>query len=126
IMLFKEITEQEFEDLASKLFSVLSSNMEITNPTEIISDDNFLIWLKYQKEHFREKTFLIFKDGDTLTGYFQYSFVEDSLLIEEIEIIPSYQIRFGILRGLFRFMRHRIPDKITSVSAYINKNNPRS
>ena len=126
IMLFKEINKRDFDKLALKMFSILSSNMEIINPKEIILDDNFLIWLKYQKEHFREKVFIIFEDGDTLVGYFQYSFIDDNLLIEEIEIMPSYQVRFGVLSGLFRFMRYRIPDNITSVSAYISKNNPRS
>lgn len=125
-MLFKEINKQEFDELAPKIFSILSSNMEIINPKETILDDNFLIWLKYQKEHFHEKVFIIFENGDTLAGYFQYSFIYDSLLIEEIEIMPSYQVRFGVLSGLFRFMRHRIPDNITSVSAYVSKNNPRS
>ena len=69
IMLFKEINKRDFDKLALKMFSILSSNMEI---------------------------------------------------------MPSYQVRFGVLSGLFRFMRYRIPDNITSVSAYISKNNPRS
>lgn len=86
----------------------------------------FSIWLKYQNDHFYEKVFIIFEDGDTLAGYFQYSFIGDNLIIEEMEIMPSYQVRFGVLSGLFRFMRYRIPDNITSVSAYISKNNPRS
>lgn len=126
IMLFKEINKRDFDELSPKMFSILSSNMESINTKETISADDFSIWLKYQNEHFDEKVFIIFEDGDTLAGYFQYSFLGDNLVIEEIEIMPSYQGRFGILSGLFRFMRYRIPDNIKSVSAYISKNNPRS
>ena len=125
-MLFKEINKQEFDELAPEMFLILSSNMKNIKPENIISDDNFLIWLNYQKEHFCEKVFIIFEDGDTLVGYFQYSFSNETLLIEEIEIAPNYQARFGVLGGLFRFMRYRIPDNIIRISAYINKNNPRS
>ena len=125
-MLFKEINKHEFDELAHKMFLILSSNMKIINPKEILLEDNFLIWLKYQREHFNEKVFIIFEDKNTIIGYFQYSIVDDNLLIEEIEIMPSYQVHFGVLGGLFRFMRYRIPDNITRVSAYISKSNPRS
>ena len=102
IMLFKEINKRDFDKLALKMFSILSSNMEIINSKETISDDDFSIWLKYQNDHFYEKVFIIFEDGDTLAGYFQYSFIGDNLIIEEMEIMPSYQVRFGVLSGLFR------------------------
>lgn len=125
-MLFKQINKRDFDELAPKMFLILSSNMEIINPKGTILDDDFSIWLKYQNDHFYEKVFIIFEDGDTLAGYFQYSFIGDNLVIEEIEIMPSYQWHFGILSGLFRFMQYRIPNNITSVCAYISKNNPRS
>lgn len=124
IMLFKEINKQEFDELAPKMFLILSSNMNIIYSEEVLLDDNFFIWFKYHREQFLKKVFIVFEDKNTLIGYFQYSIVDDSLLIEEIEIIPSYQAHFGVLSGLFRFMRYRIPDNITKVSAYISKNNP--
>jgi len=113
-MLFKQINKRDFDELAPKMFLILSSNMEIINPKGTILDDDFSIWLKYQNDHFYEKVFIIFEDGDTLAGYFQYSFIGDNLVIEEIEIMPSYQGHFGILSGLFRFMQYRIPNNITA------------
>ena len=92
-MLFKEINKRDFDKLALKMFSILSSNMEIINSKETISDDDFSIWLKYQNDHFYEKVFIIFEDGDTLAGYFQYSFIGDNLIIEEMEIMPSFKRR---------------------------------
>ena len=35
-------------------------------------------------------------------------------------------MRYNILGSLLRFIRERIPDHITTLFAYINKNNPRS
>ena len=86
-MLFKEINKRDFDKLAPKMFSILSSNMEIINPKETISDDDFSIWLKYQNDHFYEKVFIIFEDGDTLAGYFQYSFIGD-ILLSFINLFP--------------------------------------
>ena len=51
---------------------------------------------------------------------------DQDLFIEEIEIRPDYQVRYNILGSLLRFIREKIPDHITTLSAYINKNNPRS
>ncbi len=125
-MLFREINKREFDELAPKMFLILSSNMNVIHPEGVLPDDNFFVWFKYHRERLSEKVFIVFEDKNTLIGYFQYSIADDSLLIEEIEIIPSYQAKFGVLSGLFRFMRHRIPDNITNVYAYISKNNPKS
>ena len=46
IMLFKEINKRDFDKLALKMFSILSSNMEIINSKETISDDDFSIFMK--------------------------------------------------------------------------------
>ena len=41
-MLFKEINKRDFDKLALKMFSILSSNMEIINSKETISDDDLV------------------------------------------------------------------------------------
>ena len=50
-MLFKEINKRDFDKLAPKMFSILSSNMEIINHKETILDDDcsqvdFYLWFK--------------------------------------------------------------------------------
>lgn len=62
-MLFKEINKRDFDKLALKMFSILSSNMEIINSKETISDDDFSIWLKYQNDHFMKKFSLYLRTG---------------------------------------------------------------
>lgn len=93
IMLFKEINKRDFDKLALKMFSILSSNMEIINSKETISDDDFSIWLKYQNDHFYEKVFIIFEDGDTLAGYFQYS-------LSILQVLCKYKI---VQKNLFKW-----------------------
>ena len=61
-MLFKQINKRDFDELAPKMFLILSSNMEIINPKGTILDDDFSIWLKYQNDHFMKKVFIIFED----------------------------------------------------------------
>ncbi|MBP5726104.1 MAG: hypothetical protein J6Y48_03410 [Clostridia bacterium] len=125
-MQYKEINLQEFDQYAPEMFSVLAANMMQIHPEETVTGDDFTRWAAFQREHFSEKTFVVFTDGDILAGYFQYALRDHDLFIEEIEIRPEYQVRYNILGSLLRFMRERIPDHITTLSAYISKNNPRS
>ena len=125
-MQFKEINLQEFDQYAPGMFSILAANMMQIHPEETVTGDDFIRWAAFQREHFSEKTFVVFMDGDILAGYFQYALRGNDLFVEEIEIRPEYQVRYNILGRLLRFMRDRIPEHITTLSAYINKNNPRS
>lgn len=125
-MQFKEINLQEFDQYAPGMFSILAANMMQIHPEETVTGDDFIRWAAFQREHFSEKAFVVFTDGNTLAGYFQYALRDHDLFIEEIEIRPEYQVRYNILGRLLRFMRDRIPEHITTLSAYINKNNPRS
>ena len=59
-MLFKEINKKEFDELAPKMFSILSSNMNIIHSEEVLLDDNFFVWFKYHREQFLKKVFIIF------------------------------------------------------------------
>ena len=72
-MQYKEISLQELDWYAPEMFSILSSNMALIHPEETVSGDDYALWKAYQQEHFSEKTFIVFEDGDTLAGYFQYS-----------------------------------------------------
>ena len=125
-MRYKEISLREFDQYAPEMFSILASNMVLIHPEETVAENDFALWKTYQQEHFNEKIFVIFEDGVILAGFFQYSLRDHDLFIEEIEIKPDYQVRYNILGSLLRFIRGSIPDHITTLSAYINKNNPRS
>lgn len=125
-MEYKSINENDFESYAAGMFSILSQNMLKISPGDTVSEEDFINWREYQRQHFCEKNFVVFEDSGSLVGYFQYSVSGETLIVEEIEILPEYQIRFCIIRGLLRFLRGAIPDGVKFVSAYISKNNPRS
>ena len=116
----------EWETLAPQIFALLSGNMLALHPEERLSDDDFRLWLWYQTGSFAEKRFLLAEDGPRLAGYLQYSVRQAALLIEEIEIAPEYQVRFGILRGLFRELWAQLPPGVETVSAFIHRDNLRS
>lgn len=40
-MLFREINKREFDELAPKMFLILSSNMNVIHPEGVLPDDNF-------------------------------------------------------------------------------------
>lgn len=123
---YRQLDRAEFEAAAPQMFSILSRSMQALHPEERLTDGDFEHWLAYQSAHFSEKTFLIAEDGPQTAGYLQYSVRETELLIEEIEIAPAYQIRFGILRGFLRRLAEQLPPQAETVSAYIHRDNLRS
>ena len=100
---YRLLPRSELEALAPQLFAILSGNMLALHPEERLSDGDFGRWFSYQVERFDKKSFLLAEDGPRLAGYLQYSIRQTVLLIEELEIAPEYQVRFGILRSRSQF-----------------------
>ena len=46
--------------------------------------------------------------------------------MEDIQLAPSYQGRYGIFRALYGFVIAGLPDTVTTVKAYAGKNNAKS
>ena len=60
-----------------------------------------------------------------MAGYFQYGVEGDALCVDEIEISPAYQ-RTLLFYRFCRFAAGRLPEGVSRVRAYINKNNRNS
>lgn len=122
-MTFREISKPEFTALSPAMFSILAENMQKLHPDESVTADDLANWTKWHEKRFGESIFIVFESSDALAGYLQYSLASGCLFVEEIEIAPEYQRRFGVLGGLFGYMRGKIPNDIVRIAAYINKSN---
>lgn len=120
---FRYFDREQPEKILSQMFDVLFTNMSAIAPTGNSYHDDKQIWMSYMTSEMgkRHQIILMYTD-ETLAGYFQYCVTEDTVLIEEIEILPEYQRTF-LFYYFFKQIRGEIPDNIRYVEAYINKAN---
>lgn len=124
---FQYLNSDENNEVLPQLFHILYSNMSIIAPTNHSYDEDFEIWFSYIYPSLLDdsrKTVLIRVDG-MLIGFFRYSLISSSLLMEEIQIISEYQ-GSGIFSLLYKWLIKELPRNILTVEAYANKQNSKS
>ncbi len=113
---------------ADRLFEILAGNMRKIAPTGASYEEDYAIWLPAftpQLQQEKSRVVLIF-DDDTVIGYFQYRIENDTFFMEEIQLVPSHQGRYGIFRALYGFVIAELPDTVTKVRARAAKSNAKS
>lgn len=125
-MKFCLMNNSEFDLYKDKLFEIIYSNMNDLSPTGYRKDEDFNLWSKYLKEAICKNTnILLIKNKHELIGYLQYRIVDDTLFIDEIEIVKLFQQK-GIFSSSLRYLISILPKNITFVDAYVNKKNTQS
>ena len=125
---FELLSPAQSERVAPRLFGILESNMERIAPTGLGHEENYAVWFPAFTEQLRKesrKVVLIY-DAEEIIGYFQYSIDGDTFFMEEIQILPSHQGKYGVFRSLYGFVLEQLPPVIRFVKAYANKNNKKS
>ncbi len=130
IMEFCYLAKKEFNQYANQLFSVLYDNMNTIAPTSNSREEDFQCWLEAVEEGLRsEKRHIVIisdRDSQEVIGFFQYYTNECVFMMEEIQIMESYQGKYNIFRDLYGFVFEQIKDDICFVEAYANKQNIKS
>ena len=124
---FEYLKCEKYDEILPQLFHILYSNMSIIAPTNHSYDEDFEIWFSNIYPSMQDdsrKTVLIRVDG-MLIGYFRYSLISSSLLMEDIQIISEYQ-GSGIFSLLYKWLIKELPRNILTVEAYANKQNSKS
>lgn len=120
-----DLDRQDYEKYLECMFKILAGNMSRIHDTGNSYDEDFAVWSGFITSA-ENINFVLFLDGDSLAGYFQYSIKGTTLMIDEIEIAPEYQVKYGIMGQPFDYLAEKLPPDITEIEAYISKNNPRS
>ncbi len=114
------------EEVLPRMFDILSGNMSAIAPTGRSNEEDRETWLAYMaSEQGAARRVLLLYAGEDLAGYFQYGVEGDALCVDEIEISPAYQ-RTLLFYRFCRFAAGRLPEGVSRVRAYINKNNRNS
>ena len=124
---FKFVEKNSMEKILPELFRILYGNMSLIAPTGGTFKEDFAVWREYiipAMQGEQRQIVMMLCDGE-LAGYFQYDICNDVFMMEEIQIKPEYQ-GTGLFRELYRWLEDKIPEDITYVEAYSNKNNLKS
>ena len=114
------------EDILPQMFDILFTNMSKIAPTGNSYEEDKQMWLSSMTAgQGKEKQILLMYVGEILAGYFQYCIDGDTMMIEEIEIVPDYQ-RTVLFYHFLKFVADILPKDIVYVSASINKCNSNS
>ena len=123
---FRFLEGTQADAVLPQMFDILYTNMSRIAPTGDSYEDDRRTWTAYMRSAAEsgQRVILMEVDG-TLAGYFQYRLEGDTLLVEEIEIIPEYQ-RTLLFYRFFRYAVNIIPKETAYVEAYIDKSNANS
>jgi len=114
------------EKVLPQMYDILFTNMSRIAPTGNAYEDDKRTWMAYRTSpQGEERKILLMYLDETLVGYFQYGVEGDVLLADEIEITPAQQ-RTLLFYRFFRFITGILPKNISSIRAYINKQNSNS
>lgn len=123
------VNNREVSRFLPDMFSILLQNMlVITNEEGFDNQEAYFQWEKYtidSMEAGKRKTIIIIGE-ERVVGFFMFSLLEHTLLIEEFELEKDYQGKTPIFRVLPRYLAEIIPKGIKRVVAYTNINNHRA
>lgn len=108
------------------MFDILFTNMNRIAPTGDGYAKDKQEWIAYMTSEAKDNREIILMYVDEiLSGYFQYSIINDTMLIEEIEITPKFQ-RTLLFYSFIKYMSGIIPRSVVYIEAYVNKQNENS
>ncbi len=126
---FRYLEKQEFDLYAPRLFSLLYNNMMPIAPLEESYEEAEALWCRTFGGAFKgreARKLLLVLDGEELIGFFGFLAAEDTFHMEEIQIAPAYQGKYGIFRRILTFVLRELPTELCFVEAYAHKSNEKS
>ena len=121
------LNKADKESVLPQLFHLLCENMSQIAPIGNTSEQDLKIWMSYIAQELENKgrEILLIKCGNSMVGYFKYSIEANSLFMEDIQFYREYW-GSGAFAELYSFLASIIPDSVTGVTAYANKENQKS
>ncbi len=127
---FYFLKQDEFEQYADCLFSILYDNMSRISPTGNSREQDFLFWFEANKEELENSNRHIIvsalKETREIVGYFQYTVQNNVFLMEDIQIRKTYQGKYNIFEKIYGLVLANMREDVDVVEAYANKKNTKS
>lgn len=124
---FKYADKMRLEEILPFCFEILYENMSVIAPTGDPYEEDLRLWrdnvYPLLEKDWRQLA-LIYCEKE-LVGYFQYSVLENTLLMEEIQFRAIYH-GTGLFRQFYTWLIKQLPKDLCYVAAYVHKNNQKS
>ena len=85
------------------MYEILTKNYQ-----KELTNEEFNKWFNMITNN-KNYNIIICLDNNTLVGFLCYMIIDNDLIISEIQIIPSYQKKYGIFRKLFKQIEQLFP-----------------
>lgn len=116
-------------EILPELFDILADNMSKIAPIGNNYEEDQRRWLSAISDAIQKepRQIILIWHGSSLVGFFMYyiSVSGETFMMEEIQCKPEYH-GTGVFRQLYHFMFSHIPDTVTTVEAFANKQNTKS
>ena len=121
---FSFLDKAQFEQRADELFALLHANMEPMVPGEFVFEE----WKNAVGGGMKspKRQIVLMNDGEKLAGFFQYYVNDTTFMMEEIQIRPEYQQKYGIFRQLYGWLIPQFPNRPLYAEAYNHPQNQKS
>ena len=122
------LDKKDFPLVSRQIFDILADNMTVIAPTGNSREQDFALWLSAVSDSLEreERQIILIKNNGELIGFFQYCVNDDTLAMEEIQIIPSFQGKANIFRRFYGFLLDNVPCDLKNVRAFASKQNEKS
>lgn len=124
-MNFVFLDKNLFEERAKELFDLLYANMEAIVPGEFVFEEWHAAVGGGMKSPKRQIV-LMNDDHGALAGFFQYYVNDRTFMMEEIQIRPDYQQKYGMFRSLYRWLIPQFDHQPPCVEAFNHPQNEKS
>lgn len=127
-MNFEYLNKKDFASLSRQIFDILADNMSAIAPTGNSRDEDFNCWFSAVSDGLEreERQMILIKNGMEIIGFFQYYINEDTLAMEEIQLVSAFHGKENAFRNLYGFLFENIPHSLKYVKAFANKQNEKS
>ncbi len=124
---FGILTKLDCGDILISLFDILHSNMSVIAPTNESYEDDKKLWVSSIIVALGnpQRNIIIITCETEIIGFFMYSIANDLLKMEEIQFKSGYHGK-GVFKQLFMYLFTLVPDSVTFVEAFANKENYKS
>ncbi len=124
---FKYADRTRLEEILPGCFEILYENMNAIAPTGDSYETDLRVWCNniYPLMEKDERQLVLIYCEESLAGYFQYSVLDKTLLMEEIQFRAIYH-GTGLFRQLYTWLTKQLPKDLCYMAAYAHKNNQKS
>lgn len=127
-MTFEYMNKRDFDSLSRQIFDILADNMTVIAPTGNSREEDFECWFSAVGDGLCRdaRQIILIKNSKEIIGFFQYYTTEDTLMMEEIQLVSEWHGKANVFRNLYGFLFKNIPSNLKYVKAYVSKQNKKS